>query len=293
MKPITPSRRKARRSRGGCRVRHLDGNPRRHRDGAGQAAAVRYHPPGQEWPASSSWQEECLCKAREKGDLLNIEKSERANRRDREAQVRKVYLTILGFITAIGMAIIPVAAQASTPAASATHPPTTTRTYYFHASLPAAQCAALRVSSHNPKAGCALPAVLHLKRVQSSDGDTYLIGSIEACAQIYSNYSCNTNYWWTKDNFGVTYNGTDAWNNVHTCYANSTSYTDCTDYNNGTPYLEEGYYYGGPSGDSYVLYMEFNGDGPSVFGGTTPKPDQAKYCIASWSPTCAGGTSGG
>lgn len=199
--------------------------------------------------------------------------------------MRRLYLGLLG-LAVVGMAIASTAAQAATTATAGAHHTATTRTYVFGAQLPSAVCSAMRQSLHNPKASCTRPTVIRLKVIKKTSSDTYEIGSVETCAQVNPNYTCNPNAWWTTDDFGVTYSGTQAWNNVHTCYENHTGISWCGYSGNGTGELKEGYNFGGPSGTSYYIRLPIHGDG--TFGvPETNTPGDIGVCSNSWSNTCS------
>lgn len=192
-------------------------------------------------------------------------------------------MALLGLLTAASLAVVP-ATQAS--AAPAAHHSAITRTYFFRTNLPPAQCRALRRSVHNTKASCSPASALHLKLVRTDATDSYGIGWLESCAEFINNQAgCNTKVWWVKDEFGVTVNGTDAWNNVHTCTSNHTSWTWCGDADNGTTHLSEGFNYGGSSGTSDYARITINGQG-SITGMTGNLLSHQATCGGTWAANC-------
>jgi hypothetical protein len=199
--------------------------------------------------------------------------------------MRRSHMALLGLMTAASMAVVP-ATQASAAPAAAAHHSTITRTYFFRTHLPPAQCLALRRSVHNTKANCSPASALHLKLVRTDAGDSYGIGWLESCAEfINKQAACSTNAWWVKDTFGVTVNGTDAWNNVHTCTSNGTTWTWCGDADNGTGHLSEGFNYGGSSGTSDYARITINGQG-SITGMTGNLLSKQATCGGTWAANC-------
>jgi hypothetical protein len=131
----------------------------------------------------------------------------------------------------------------------------------FHIAPNPAQCATLGRSLRNRAASCVAVESIHVslvrpagflqartsgvKRTASSANNVYLYGYLQACASLLSSGYCNPNTWWVTDNFNVTVNGSQAWNNgTPSCAANHTDVTWCSYSNNGKSVMQEGFNFG-------------------------------------------------
>lgn len=154
-------------------------------------------------------------------------------------------------------------------------------------------------SAPTASAHSSLAVTVHMVRepgtMATSATDAYETGWLEACAIINSNASCNTNSWWVKMDFGVTWdNKGHAWRNVSSCSANHTTYSWCSYVNNGTNDLSLGFNYGGSSANSDYARIDFSGyNGPNglinVREVTGNLPVDTLACMGTQDAFCSGG----